>query len=111
MAAVTAVPATKPDPNSRIDDVHFRLDELERKFARIEALFTPEKLLDMIHTEVLKYLRDLPQQEGNGPLMSAMLHLLKRPSKRVAIAHLPSGPVRMEIIDSREGETNGDRKD
>jgi hypothetical protein len=100
--AATAVPARKPDPNSRIDDVHFRLDDIERRLTKLETLVKPEAIAGMVHGVVASHIEALPQ-DSNYALIATLRDLvdkLAEPRLRTSTAHLPGGgTMKLETVE------------
>jgi hypothetical protein len=105
--------AKKLDP---IEDVHFRIDEAERKIAEISTATNPkmlenmlrgflaalqaegkaEKEADRAEREALR--RDNESLRGE---IRELRELLMKPTTRIGTVELPSGPVTMTITEKR----------
>jgi hypothetical protein len=107
--AATAAPATKPDPNTRLDDVHFRLDDIERRLTKLETLVKPEAIAGMVHGVVASHIEALPKDSNYALIQTlrALIDQMAKPRVKTATAQLPSGPVKMTVVEHIPDRSNG----
>jgi hypothetical protein len=86
-----------------IETLHARIDDLAREVAALKRLLTPDHLSGLVSGHMTAHLNSLPQANGYeiAGAVRDLVAALSRPVHRNSTINLPSGPVHMNVVETR----------
>jgi hypothetical protein len=90
----------KIDP---VEDMHFRLDEIERKVDALAAQLTPSHIAAHINGMASQLLAGNKIDQSSALVLAIreLIEVEKKPVTRTGTVDLPSGTVRMTVTEQR----------